>query len=562
MVDLVEDSLNEDTFFSVARSILDSMFSVAADSNRKMTLRALAVSVLRGCFDIMDMVKDEHGQEVRGFAEEVLGIWSPLFIDTLRLPFPRRESIGENGFAQEPESWRGFVALKLQVVKTLAKIKMVFPQLLLPLSTVLFKATWDELTKLQVAYKELYADNNGQSRLEDADNLPYSLDFLVLEELDFFQTIIRAPPVKEELEAAIRAQGAVGSTSWLVDLIQLATTYAQVTCEEEELWEIDVNLFLAEETSVTANYTARTACGDLLIKLGEWLNQGALEGLLSVTQTLFDTLDGPWKMKEASLYLLTQLCNDFLDVDKHIPVELSLAYLKFIDNAIRQEDGHLLRARGYLVAGVLVQAVDAGESRFPKVDLLSSTIEAVAREEEEVVKIACIKAIQGYLKGGVEADMVSIQNALSDYLASKDLTDLEGSDDTLVTLVETLRLAIQLNFGQAVSDNTHMIDLLFLLAKHGTSSFQLTMLVTETFEEIVEAMADEGTESYINVCRKVLPSLTGALDVGNMTGDGSLTTVSVLFPSNTRQLLTVYSWFVIYLPFSSTRVVTHFHQDL
>ncbi len=526
--DLVEDSLNEDQFFAVARDIMDAMYSVVIDDKRKLQLRALAVAVFRGCFDIMDMVKDEHGAEVKGFADEILKTWSPFFLEVLRLQFPPRTPPGDPEVIEpQPESWRGIIALKHQVVKTLMKIRQVFAQLLLPQSPILFQSTWAELASLQESYKELYAENNGQSRLEDADNLPYSLDFLILEELDFLQSCLRAPPVREELEVSLQSQGGVLNTPWIADIMKLATSYGQITSEEEELWEIDVNLFLAEETSVTANYTARTACGDLLIKLGEWLHQGALEGLLAYTAALFSSPDATWRMKEASLFLLTQLCSDFLDIDKYIPAEIATAYLQFVDYAINTREDYLLRARGYLVAGVIVQAVES--ESFPAAALLGRTLKAIQEDESEVVKIACVRAVQGYMKAPVPISrdrQIPIARAIAEFLNEKDLTELDGSDELLVTLVETLRAAIQLDPAIVIAPGSDMLDLLFTLAKYGASSFQLTMMVNETFEEIVDSLASRGVDTYFALCERVLPSLTGALDVGEMTEDNPLTTVS------------------------------------
>jgi len=529
LADLVDDSLNEDQFFAVARDIMGTVYNIAIDDNRKMTLRALAVSVFRGCFDIMDMVKDEHGSEVKAFADEVLQTWSPFFLQVMKLQFPlRQESTSQDGLDREPETWRGIVALKLQVVKTLMKIRHVFAQLLLPQSPVLFTATWEELSSLQDAFKDMYIDHDVQGRLEDADGLPYTLDFLVLEELDFLQSCLRAPPVREELEAALQRHGGIPNTPWIVDVMKLAVAYAQIPSEEEGLWDIDVNLFLAEETSVTANYTARTACGDLLVKLGEWLHQGALEGLLTYTRVLFASPDATWRTREASLFLLTQLLNDFLDIDKQVPAEIASAYLEFIDYSVNRQEEYLLRARGYLVAGILVQTVT--DDSFPTLALLDRTIKAIHEDESEVVKVSCIKAIQGFIKAprGVPADrQIPIAVAISEFLNAKDLTELEESDDLLVTLVESLRAAIQLDFSIAIAPGSGVLDLLFLMAKHGASSFQLTMMVNETFEDIVHALSSRGVEAYIALCEKVLPSLTGALDVGNMTEDNPLTTVSI-----------------------------------
>ena len=527
--DLVEDALSEDQFFSVARDIVNTVYNVAVNTTRKSILRALAVSVFRGCFDIMDMVKDEHGQDVRNFADEALKAWSPFFMETMKTALPPRPKTDDEGYesgrGDQPDVWRGIIALKLQVVKTLMKIRSVFPQLLLPQSPVLFSATWEELLQLQDSYKEMYVDNDEQGRLEDADGLPYTLDFLVLEELDFLQSCIRAPPVQKELEAQLQAHGGVSATPWIMDVMKLAIGYAQIPKEEEDLWDIDVNLFLAEETSVTANYTARTACGDLLIKLGEWLHQGALEGLLAYTQGLFASEGATWRTQEASLFLLTQLMSDFLDVDKTVAPEVAAQYLGLVDYSINRTEEPLLRARGYLVAGILVQSI-------PDValGLLDHTIKAVNNDEAEVVKVACIKALQGFIKANTvpTGHQVPIISSISEFLYAKDLTEFEDADDLLVTLVESLRSAILLDSRITVSGDSGALDLLFVLAKHGAANFQLTQLVSETFEDIVGTMS--GSEAYTALCGKVLPSLTGAFDVGTMTENDPLVEVRVFLP--------------------------------
>jgi hypothetical protein len=119
--------------------------------------------------------------------------------------------------------------------------------------------------------------------------------------------------------------------------------------------------------------------------------------------------------------------------------------------------------------------------------LLDGTIKAVNNDEAEVVKVSSIKALQGYMTArAVPADrQVPIIASISEFLYAKDMTDLEESDDLLVTLVETLRAAIALDTRITISGDSGALDLLFVLAKHGASNFQLTMLVSEAFEEIV-----------------------------------------------------------------------------
>lgn len=368
----------------------------------------------------------------------------------------------------------------------------------------------------------MYIEDDQQSRLEDADGLPYTLDFLVLEELDFMQACLRAPPVKKQLEQQLQAQS--GDGSWVTEVMKLAVAYAQITNEEEGLWNIDVNIFLSEETSVTANYTPRTACGDLVIKLGDWLQQPTIEGLLSYSRSLYTTADN-WKAKEAALYILNQLLGDFQDVQKQIGPDAANGFIDFIRYAMQQPDD-FLRARGYLTAGSLTRT--SGDALLQvATQFLEASVHAITNDESDVVKVSCIRALQYYLQAippsvtqPLQATMIS---ALSAYLSEQDIEELAESDDLLVTLVESLRDAILLDIR--VCFGGEGLDLLFTIASRGANNFQLTALVNETFEEIVTQTASLGNEAYIQLCQKVLPSLTGAFDVGSLTEENALTNV-------------------------------------
>ena len=115
---LVEDSFNESQFFAVAKQLIKVVHDVAVNDARKPTLRALACSVFRNTFDILEMVLEDHKAEVKGFADEVLQEWIPFFTDIMksRLPNPPTEQ-EENEDAPNAEAYRGMVALKLQVAK-------------------------------------------------------------------------------------------------------------------------------------------------------------------------------------------------------------------------------------------------------------------------------------------------------------------------------------------------------------------------------------------------------------------------------------------------------------
>ncbi|ROW01143.1 hypothetical protein VSDG_02656 [Cytospora chrysosperma] len=485
--DIVEESLTEDQFFSMAHPIIHVMYNVALNEGRKPTLRALAVHVFRGCFDLMDMVKDDHPKEVKGFAEEALKSWLPFFSQVLQVPLP--ESSEE---ATLREYRNGIIAFKLQVVKTLMKVKSVFPTLLLPQSLGFFQATWQELSMLQGPYQAHYIEYGGQGRLEDSDGLPYTLDFLVLEELDFLNQCMRATPVQKELEAQLNGRPA-HETPWILDLMKLLVAYSQITREEEDLWDIDVSLYLAEETS-------------------------ALEGLFAYTKTQFTGQDN-WRSQEACLYLFNMLVSDFEDRSEPVAPEVAQAHIELINYAIGQEHP-LLRARGFLVAGTLAQGFP------PVIAILDRAIESVSRDDSELVQVACIKAIEGFVNSGnVPADrQVPMLVAINSFLDGKDMTDLEDADDLLVTLAEALRAVIGIDPRITIASEIKSIDSLFLIARHGASNFQVTLMVCEAFEDLVHNLSDSA--SYAALCTKVLPTIAGAFNVADMTQDDPLLTLA------------------------------------
>ena len=513
--DLIEESLSEDQFFSMARDIARTLTEVALNENRKPMLRALAVSTFRGCFDLMNMVKEDHAKEVKAFAEELLKDWNPFFLSVLKARLPDADTTT----GAQPESWNSPIAMKLQVVKILLRIRRVFPNLLLPQSTSFFSAVWEELTVNLNPYEELYIKSDAQGRLEDADNLPYTLDFLILEEIDFLNQCFRAPPVQAELDGQLKGNVPAHEVPWMMEIMKLLVSYSRVSREEEELWDIDCSLYLAEEASVSANYTTRTAAGDLLIKMGEWFGQKAVEGLYSYSKSLFPGDGSLWRSQEAALYLFVMLLSDFQDLSKSIPDNVAHAYLELVDYAINRPEENILRARGYLVAGML------GRSFEPPESLLDRIIHSITGEASEVVQVSCIKAVEGLISAEKVSNerQVSIISAIHNYMNGKDPADMEDADELLVTLSEALRAAIGLDTRIALSADVPSVDLLFLLAKLGASNFQVTMIISEAVEEIVSSLSDSA--SFSTLCTRILPTLTGAFDVANLTEDNPLVTV-------------------------------------
>ncbi|CAD0109611.1 unnamed protein product [Aureobasidium uvarum] len=529
--DLVDDCFNDDQFFNVAHQIVSSVFAVATGS-RPTILRALAVSVFRSCFDMLEMVMEDHKAAVKSFAEETLNNWYPFFLATLNMPVPPTPVEQEESQNPVAEEHRGILALKLQVVKVLMRVRSIFPSVLAPQAPALFAATWQELNNLRQPYHQSFILHDRQGRLEDADGLPFTLDFLVLEELDFMQACLRAAPVRKQLEEQLQSQSM--PDTWVTEVMKLTVTYAHITTEEEGLWDIDLNIFLAEESNVTANYTPRTACADLAIKLGEWQSAATIEGLLHHTRELYST-DSSWKAKESALFILNQLLTDFSDGEREIAPEIASAYIDFVRYAMQQE--HVfLRARGHLTASSLVRTA---ASALGGVDssLMEQSLHAITNDPSDVVKVSCIRSMQAYLQGVPSANNMSMQpaiiNAIHTFVTELDFSDMDESEDVMIAIVETLRDAIMIDTRICLTGSG--LDVLFTIASWCAVNYQIYILIAETFEDIAETLSGAGPEVYTQLCAKVLPSLSGAFDVANLTDENSLTNLAADMLSDLAQ---------------------------
>lgn len=162
---------------------------------------------------------------------------------------------------------------------------------------------------------------------------------------------------------------------------------------------------------------------------------------------------------------------------------------------------------------------------------MEQSLNAVTNDDSEVVKVACIRALQDYLQALPQNMKQAMQGAIiaaiSNFFSFQDPNELLDSDELMVTLIDTLRDTIALDSRICISPESGALNLLFTVASKAPNNFQLTMLVNETFEDIATNVAGLGADAFARLCEAVLPSLSGAFDVGNMIGETSLTTVSI-----------------------------------
>ena len=88
LAELVDDGFDEARFFQSAQRMVSALQQVALNESFVTSLRALAVSVFKGCFNMLEIIMEENKAVVKAFAEQTINEWMPFFIATLKAPLP------------------------------------------------------------------------------------------------------------------------------------------------------------------------------------------------------------------------------------------------------------------------------------------------------------------------------------------------------------------------------------------------------------------------------------------------------------------------------------------
>ncbi|RMZ84752.1 hypothetical protein DV737_g1018, partial [Chaetothyriales sp. CBS 132003] len=519
LADLIDAALTEDQFFSVARDLVDSLYHVAANSNLSLLTRALSLNVFQSCFGTLEMVLADHGKAVRAFLDESLKTWVAFLISVLREPLPSFVQAGAS--PGKADLRRGVITLQVQATKTLDKIRHVYSAGLTPYSVDLFQVFWDRLNAVVPEYMQFFVTGQEQGNLQGDDGLPCSLDALVMEEIDFFSTLLKAPPVRTELDKQLQ------HGTFVQDLIRVLAQYSCVPDEGAEMWEADPEIYLTEMSLVSTNYTARSACADLVTRaLYAWLKEGLFEAMLLFDPSKTST---SWKEKEAFLFLLNQTLNE-ADMASAILSQGLVSRLMEQASTSLQDSNPYVRAGAQLVLGSLFivagdEFVDAGASAF------ANAITYATNDESDAVKVACFSAFPDYIQALPARASVPLQrgaiDAVAEFIHSHDIKeDFEDAEEIKSSLIIAVRDAMMID--TLTLDQTSAIDSFFILASNGATTDNTTIfhLSTESFESIVESVASHGEETFSRFCSRTLPVLTGAFDVADMTEESNLTNLA------------------------------------
>ena len=227
------------------------------------------------------------------------------------------------------------------------------------------------------------------------------------------------------------------------------------------------------------------------------------------------------------IFLLTVLVRDLEQLNQKLDRDTICAICDQMRVALFSHN-HFLRAGARLMFGAVFEvAPDLLVSEHSEAEnYLHTTVTASLNDEAEIVKVACFRAIQDYLRILPQERKLTAQteivDAVGEYLSAHDIAEeAEDADDILSTLTETLRDAIAIDPVRAL-DNTQAVTLFINLAAAASGNYNLFTLSTEAFESLVEGVVTSSQpDAFVRLCSKTIPAVSGAFDVADVTKESS-----------------------------------------
>ncbi|OLL22059.1 Importin subunit beta-5 [Neolecta irregularis DAH-3] len=465
--EFIEDALTEEQFFSVAKDLVDVLLRIAMTDEHTIANRAMAVAIFESCLDSLEMVKDLYAEPIRVFMDAALPPWFEFYTACIQI-----------------NSHDDITVLKIEIVKTLNKLKVLFPHHLNRVLSPLFSSIWSDLQCHSRNYHSvIYGDI---PEYETPDGESESLSTLITEQLDFLKIGITSRSIKEEI---LRA-------GMLEKLIEVLFSLSRITEDMENDWE-DVNKFVDDEIGETPGYGVRHAVADLLQELYGRFEGKILEIVWNQVVATFqnEINDENWRLCEGALFCLGILSDEIGEIKD---LELHQKLTIILDTCLEVKDHTFLRGRVLCISGQLSNIVHESSGKY-----FLQCIKSLQLEVPGVVKVSALRALLKFCKRLPRETLIPYQQAI---LNSVTNFVAQATDETTVLLVETLSMAIKIDYSAATRNDNPFMPMLFNIAASNPGDPYVRGLITDCFEDLVV-----NSDDFVRVAEVTFPSLLGAL---------------------------------------------------
>lgn len=487
--ELVGETISEGEFRTVGATILSTLYTVASsptghesssDKTFPVFASAISLQVFSQCADLLAIPTKPNSPEAIAIAN-IVNQWAPLAIQYIS--------------KQTDPSSVEWLYIKLESTKAFTALLATIPKLTAPHAPRAFEAITQSLDFLLPSYIKNNIDSTNPLDSEEITqssgifvNEVLSLESLIYEEFELISNLVGHKSIAQKL------------TNNLDPFFYLLTRYAQITKEDEETWEDDMNEFVKEESDLSIRRAVRPQIPDILSSLNKTRQFNILAFYLEKALATFS--DSQWKIKEASLYLLSWLLVEGYEDRPNLPKSYVEALVRSISEFHYDNSHNLLRARSYIAGSTVCKSLkEQIDTTTVSIPLFEATVNAAISDSSNTVKSACLISFSKFSQI-LPKDYISTKLAVLYEIISA-MTP-KADEDTPATFAEVLMSIIQSDFVFAVQYPA-LIEIVYNLLSRDPTNIMLTNEIVDIMEELAETATDNS--AYGGFAQHSLPPL-------------------------------------------------------
>lgn len=502
--ELVGETITEAEFRQVGFTLLNTLYAVASSPAESTTAAttsttttnntineqppntqsfspiatAIALQIFCQCADLLAIPTDPNSPEAQ-IASQVVNQWAPILVSYIGKP-------------SDPTDI-GWTYVKIESLKAFASILTTVPKQVAPFAPQAFESIIQSLQFLLSSYYKNVVSSSSFDNLERNPSWVFipetvNLESLVYEEFELLVDLLGHSSIARKLTNDVQA------------FFDLLIQYAQISKADEDLWQDDMNEFLREEGEFSIKKDVRSEIPDILSALFKTRQLNLVSVFTEKSLALFQT-ESSWKLKEASLYLLTWLLAEDHDSHNQLPQEIIDKLITHISE-FHFDSNVLLRARSFIAGASLCKSLsDRVDLATVKIPLFESTANSAVSDTNDTVKSACLISFQKFCPLLPHEYLVTKLNVLYQIVSA--MTP-NADEDTPTMFAEVLLAIIEADLVQAVR-NPNLIEIIYNLLSRDPTNIMLTNEIEDMMEQLAETATDE--DYYLDFVQHSLPPL-------------------------------------------------------
>ncbi|EEB06736.1 karyopherin Kap14 [Schizosaccharomyces japonicus yFS275] len=477
--ELLNESLMEEQFFAIAPQIATRLFNLLKlDSNidEVAKTQVRAVTAFGSCLELSEMYQEAKPELIQTFLSELLPPWMELLLLKMQLPLLNP---GEQVLSPERA---GLFALKGKIASVLKTLRELYPKRLTPYLLHFVEGAWGMLVGVLPVYTIALDGKNND--IEDSQFAPgYESQYLI-ELLQFISISFQNKAVQQFFQN--------GASSGNLTCIQTLLQYARLSEHDIEVYEDDVNEYLAIELTFDwINESVRGAAVDVLSSMEEHSSLPIQKFLRETSADLLSKANVDWKLQEALLYA----CG-VVDANSDDSMNEGLDPLFNVLTAHLQgsNDHVLLTSRIVLMLGHFSEVLPScGQLLNVCIGILTAPNVSI------LVKFSAIKTVERICSSSSDPSLEQYQTGLVQAIIP---FFTEAADEVFILLVECLAAVLKLNYEAILATDIPVISMLFSIVTKSPGDPYVLGVLEDTFEELTSA-----SNNYEQICSVAFPEV-------------------------------------------------------